>query len=52
MGGARRWIVIVVLANPIFRFLSRVVFGHHATMDALLKRVARTFNEKPSLSGK
>src|SRR5262249_18964758 len=23
--------------NPIFRFMSRFVFGHHATMDAFLE---------------
>jgi len=26
--------------NPIFRFMSRFVFGHHATMDAFLKNLA------------
>lgn len=39
------------VANPIFRFMSRLVIGHHATMDALLKDVAKTFNEEPALSG-
>ena len=39
------------VANPIFRFMSRLVIGHHATMDALLKDVARKFNEEPALSG-
>ena len=39
------------VANPIFRFMSRLVIGHHATMDALLKNVAKRFNEEPSLSG-
>ena len=29
------------VANPIFRFMSRYVIGHHATMDALLKSVAK-----------
>jgi hypothetical protein len=39
------------VANPIFRFVSRVVIGHHSTMDGLLKQVAKTFNEEPALSG-
>jgi hypothetical protein len=39
------------VANPIFRFVSRFLIGHHATMDALLKQVAKTLNEEPSLSG-
>lgn len=26
--------------NPLFRFLSRYVFGHHATMDAYLRALA------------
>jgi len=37
--------------NPIFRFVSRFVVGHHATMDGLLKKVAAQFNEPPLLSG-
>jgi len=40
-----------VVRHPIFRFMSRLVIGHHATMDALLKDVARKFNEEPALSG-
>jgi hypothetical protein len=39
------------VANPIFRFVSRFVMGHHATMDGMLKNVARTFGEEPVLSG-
>ena len=39
------------VANPIFRFVSRVVIGHHATMDGLLKQVARKFSEPAVLSG-
>jgi len=39
------------VANPIFRFVSRIVIGHHATMDGLLKQVAKTLNEEPALSG-
>jgi hypothetical protein len=39
------------VANPIFRFMSRLVIGHHATMDALLTQVAKAFDEEPALSG-
>ena len=39
------------VANPIFRFVSRLVIGHHATMDALLKQVAKALSEEPVLSG-
>ena len=39
------------VGNPIFRFVSRFVMGHHATMDGMLKRVAKQFGEEPSLSG-
>jgi hypothetical protein len=39
------------VANPIFRFVSRFVIGHHATMDALLKQVATTLSEPAALSG-
>jgi hypothetical protein len=39
------------VANPIFRFVSRLIIGHHATMDALLTQVAKTFNEDAALSG-
>jgi hypothetical protein len=39
------------VANPIFRFMSRLVIGHHATMDTLLKQVAKKFGEEPVLSG-
>jgi hypothetical protein len=39
------------VANPIFRFASRFIIGHHATMDALLKQVAKTLNEPAALSG-
>ena len=28
------------VANPIFRFVSRFVIGHHATMDSILKAVS------------
>ena len=39
------------VANPVFRFVSRYVIGHHATMDAILKSVATELGEKPELSG-
>jgi hypothetical protein len=39
------------VANPIFRFVSRFVVGHHATMDGILKNVAKQLGEKPSLFG-
>ena len=39
------------VANPIFRFMSRYVMGHHATMDALLTSVAKTLGEDARLSG-
>ena len=39
------------VGNPIFRFVSRFVMGHHATMDGMLKKVARDFGEAPQLSG-
>jgi len=39
------------VANPIFRFMSRVVIGHHATIDRILTQVAKTLNEEPALSG-
>ena len=35
--------------NPIFRFVSRLVIGHHATMDGVLKQVAKTLNEEAVL---
>ena len=39
------------VANPIFRFVSRLIVGHHATMDALLTQVAKRLNEDAVLSG-
>jgi len=39
------------VGNPIFRFVSRFVMGHHATMDGMLKAVAKQFEEQPELSG-
>jgi hypothetical protein len=39
------------VGNPIFRVVSRYVMGHHATMDGMLKQVAKRFGEQPELSG-
>ena len=39
------------VGNPIFRFVSRFVMGHHATLDGMLKTVAKSFGEEPQLSG-
>ena len=39
------------VSNPVFRLMSRLVFGHHATIDAYLKNVAKRFDEEPALSG-
>jgi hypothetical protein len=39
------------VANPIFRFVSRFVMGHHATMDQVLTRVAKTLSEPAALAG-
>ena len=39
------------VANPIFRFVSRFVMGHHATMDGILTQIAKTLNEPATLSG-
>jgi hypothetical protein len=39
------------VANPIFRFVSRYVMGHHATIDGVLKQVAEKLHEEPVLTG-
>jgi 2-phospho-L-lactate guanylyltransferase (CobY/MobA/RfbA family) len=39
------------VGNPIFRFVSRFVMGHHATLDGMLTNVAKQFGEEPLLSG-
>jgi len=39
------------VANPIFRFVSRLVIGHHATMDGMLRKVAASLSEEAVLSG-
>jgi hypothetical protein len=39
------------VGHPVFRFVSRYVIGHHATMDGMLRDVAKRFGEEPELSG-
>jgi hypothetical protein len=39
------------VSNPAFRVVSRYVMGHHATMDGMLKEVAKKFGEQPELTG-
>jgi len=39
------------VGNPLFRFVSRFVMGHHATLDGMLTNVAKQFGEEPLLSG-
>jgi hypothetical protein len=39
------------VANPIFRFVSRYVMGHHATIDGVLKQVAEKLHEEAVLTG-
>ncbi len=38
------------VGNPIFRFVSRFIIGHHATMDGILKELARQLNQTPDLT--
>jgi uncharacterized protein YndB with AHSA1/START domain len=40
------------VSNVIFRAVSRLVIGHHATIDVYLKNVAAKLGEKPQLSGR
>ena len=35
--------------NPVFRFLSRFVFGHATTMEAYLRSLAKKFGEPPQI---
>jgi hypothetical protein len=35
-----------VVRNPIFRFVSRFVLGHHATQDAFLRALGRRFGQE------
>jgi len=37
------------VTNPLFRFLSRFVFGHAATVETYLKSLAKKFGEKPRI---
>jgi hypothetical protein len=39
------------VSNPIFRLVSKYVFGHHATMDGYLRNLAKRFGEAPDLFG-
>jgi hypothetical protein len=39
------------VGNPVFRFVSRFVVGHHATMDGILTNIAKALGEEPVLSG-
>jgi hypothetical protein len=39
------------VSNVIFRFVSRFIMGHHATMDTYLRNVAKRLNEEAVLSG-
>lgn len=34
--------------NPVFRFLTRFVFGYYGTMDTYLKSLAKKFGEPPA----
>ena len=40
------------VANPVFRFVSRFIIGHHATMDDVLKQVAAALNQPAALTGR
>jgi uncharacterized protein YndB with AHSA1/START domain len=35
-----------VVHNPVFRFMSRFVFGHHATQEAYLRALGRKFGQR------
>jgi hypothetical protein len=37
--------------QPVFRFISRYILGHHATMDGILKQVAAKLGDDAILSG-
>jgi uncharacterized protein YndB with AHSA1/START domain len=37
-----------VVYNPVFRFVSRFVFGHHATQDEYLRALGRRFGQDAS----
>ncbi|MGH9802778.1 MAG: SRPBCC family protein [Blastocatellia bacterium] len=36
--------------NPLFRFMSKYIFGHTATMEKYMKALAGKFGETPSIS--
>lgn len=38
-----------VVYNPVFRFVSRYVMGHHATMKAFLEDLAKAVGEQPEI---
>jgi hypothetical protein len=37
------------VTNPVFRFLSRFVFGHTGTIESYLKSLAKKFGETPRI---
>jgi hypothetical protein len=37
------------VTNPVFRFLSRFVFGHTGTIESYLKSLAKKFGEPPRI---
>ena len=37
--------------NPLFRFMSRFVFGHHATLETYLRDLGKHFGVTPIISG-
>jgi hypothetical protein len=39
------------VSNVIFRFVSRFIMGHHATIDSYLRNVAKRLHEEAVLSG-
>jgi uncharacterized protein YndB with AHSA1/START domain len=36
--------------NPLFRFVSRFVFGHHATLESFLAALGQRFGERPTVT--
>ncbi|HUF50752.1 MAG TPA: SRPBCC family protein [Longimicrobiales bacterium] len=47
-GGAATLVTITedgIVRNPVFRFMSRFIFGHHATLDAYLRSLGRHFGQ-------
>jgi uncharacterized protein YndB with AHSA1/START domain len=37
------------VTNPVFRFLSRLVFGHTSTIESYLKSLSKKFGEAPGI---